>query len=368
VLLTFVVFAVANVTAFQDKGFDKWLFYPEKFIKVFMNSGVGVSLIVLAFGQLLPQLIAASYPIHHYGLPGGILLIYLMLLVDRIGFADIGFWAAYGWRKFRGILQNEEFGVGGDVVFGVDGTSKNAEQVGAGPVINTDPKANTVPGDIAIGEISKRVVYKPLQIAKLVMSASIMFGFTGYSLYNIINGESTLEAHPAALIVILFVLLIAMTYLEGMNLCVLALEKVSNDHIQLINPGAAASHKLIIGDNGDNVKRFLLGRQFCVVWTDFLIHNIAGLWSVAITVFLAQVMSQIIAATNPAYWMALPGAKFMLILSLSMERLGVCHFGWLLGESAQFIGEKAGILKPEPFSVGRKVSISTSGGSLREIV
>jgi len=66
------VFAVANVTAFQDKGFDKWLFYPEKFIKVFMNSGVGVSLIVLAFGQLLPQLIAASYPIHHYGLPGGI--------------------------------------------------------------------------------------------------------------------------------------------------------------------------------------------------------------------------------------------------------------------------------------------------------
>ena len=33
--------------------------------------------------------------------------------------------------------------------------------------------------------------------------------------------------------------------------------------------------------------------------------------------------------------MALPGARFMLLLSLAIERLGVCHFGWFLGKSAQ---------------------------------
>ncbi len=110
--------------------------------------------------------------------------------------------------------------------------------------------------------------------------------------------------------------------------------------------------------DGNNVKRFLLGRQFCVVWMDFLIHHIGGLYSVAITVFLAQVMSQVVAATNPCYWMALPGARFMLLLSLFMEKVGVCHFGWVIGKGSIWIMEAVGILKPEPFSVGKKVNIT----------
>jgi len=90
---------------------------------------------------------------------------------------------------------------------------------------------------------------------------------------------------------------------------------------------------------------------------DFIISNISGLWGLAITVFLAQVMSQIVAATNPAYWMALPGARFMLTLALTIEKLGVCHFGWFLGKWFQKMGEMVGVLQPEPFSVGKKVEI-----------
>jgi len=99
---------------------------------------------------------------------------------------------------------------------------------------------------------------------------------------------------------------------------------------------------------------------------DFIISNISGLWGLPITVFLAQVMSQIIAATNPAYWMALPGARFMLLLSLTIEKIGVCHFGWFLGNACQKFGEIVGILKPEPFSVGMKVDIRGSKLSISE--
>ncbi len=97
-----------------------------------------------------------------------------------------------------------------------------------------------------------------------------------------------------------------------MNLCVLALEKVPIEHVAVINRGAVDSHKLIVGDSepsrdldhlvcflyscfllpqsdGNNVKRFLLGRQFCVVWMDFAIFHIGSFYSMGITVILSQV-------------------------------------------------------------------------------
>jgi len=334
-----------------------------------MKSGVGVSLIVLAFGQLLPQLIATAYPIHHMNLPGGIALVWLMLLVDRIGFADIGFWGAKLWRTTAGIMVNEEFGVGGDVVFGVgeDGEDKavGANITGDDQVVtnaSTQKKAESNTGahigGEASGEIQKRVRNEPVQLIKMAFSLCLMLGTFAITLKNIIQEKTDFFGAPWPVVILIhFVLLVGMTYLEGMNLCVLALEKVPNEHVAVINPGAVASHKLIIGDDGNNVKRFLLGRQFCVVWMDFLIHHIGGLWSVAITVFLAQVMSQIVAATNPCYWMALPGARFMLLLSLTVEKIGVCHFGWFLGNAAIWLGQVTRILKPEPYSVGKQVNI-----------
>jgi len=379
VMLTFVVFVVATVIDFKDAKFeDNWLFFPKEFMSVILSTGVAPSLIVLAFGQLLPQLIATAYPIHHLGLPGGIVIVWVMLLFDRIGLANIGFWGAYLWRKWRGIMVNEEFGVGGDVVFGVgeDGKAKAtpsalgedqqhnpaAQEVVVNAKNSAKKEQNTGAhiGGEASGEIHRRVRNDPIEIAKLLFSVGIMLAATAMALREIINGNSGLKAPWPAQIVIHIVLLIGMLYLEGMNLCVLALEKVPNEHVAVINPGAVAAHKMV--SDGESVRRFLLGRQFCVVWMDFLIHKIGGLYSVAITVFLAQVMSQIVAATNPCYWMALPGARFMLILSLTVERLGVCHFGWVIGLASQWFGEAVGILKPEPFSVGKKVTIHGTGG------
>lgn len=47
----------------------------------------------------------------------------------------------------------------------------------------------------------------------------------------------------------------------------------------------------------------------------------------------------------------------MLLLSLSMEKIGVCHFGWVIGKVSIWILESVGVLKPEPFSVGKAVEI-----------
>jgi hypothetical protein len=362
----------AHFSTFHLPEEIEWYFFSHAFLKASLSTGIACSLLVLCFGQLLPQLIATAYPVHHMSLPGGNIIIWLMLFVDRLGLANAGFWGAYAWRRFAGIVVNEEFGVGGEVVFGIDaeGAEKATPAANDGrprpEVVNTaiSGEAEANPGayvgsDLS-AKISKRVTKDPIEITKAVLSCSLMLGTTAVAIKNICEGKSAIKAHPAALLVIHVVLLICMTYLEGMNLCVLALEKVPNEQVALINPGAVASHKLIIGGHGDPVRRFLLGRQFCVVWMDFIISRISGLWGLAITVFLAQVMAQIVAATNPAYWMALPGARLMLLLSLGVEKLGVCHFGWFMGYTAQRVGEYFGILKPEPYSVGMKVEIQGS--------
>jgi hypothetical protein len=359
ILLTGIVFIFAQFTVFEIPEGENWIFFPASFLIIVTGSGITASLIVLAFGQLLPQLIAVTYPVHHMNLPGGYVLVWLMLFVDRLGVSNVAFWLAYAWRYLSGILVNEGFGVGGEVVVGVDkagsaiatptnageATGKGTEVVNNAQIGQAEANVGAHVGGEATAEIHRRVRKDPIQIAKCVFSAALMLGTTAVALKNIIEGQSRVVAHPAALIVIHIILLIAMTYCEGMNLCVLALEKVSPEQIALINPGAVAAHKLIAGTDGEKVKKYLLGRQFCVVWMVFIISGISGLWGLAITVFLAQVMPQIVAATNPAYYMARPGARWMILLCLAIEKIGVCHFGWLLGNGFTKLGEMLGILR-----------------------
>ncbi len=69
-------------------------------------------------------------------------------------------------------------------------------------------------------------------------------------------------------------------------------------------------------------------------------------------------MAQIIAATNPCYFMGLPGARLMFLFSLFIEKIGLCHFGWVIGKGIIKICEYFKIMKPEPFSIGKAVVIS----------
>jgi uncharacterized membrane protein YdcZ (DUF606 family) len=191
VLLTLIVFIVATVTEFKKKDHvEGWWFFPGPMVKIFTELGVGGSLIVLAFGQLLPQLIATAYPIHHINLPGGYVYSWLMLAVDKIGVANVGFWGARLWRQMAGIMVNEEFGVGGEVVFGVDGTDGTAKatptavsaDAGSRVVVTTahrnqhEVNVGAQIGGEASGEIHKRVRNDPIEITKLVFSCCLMLG------------------------------------------------------------------------------------------------------------------------------------------------------------------------------------------------
>jgi Silicon transporter/Cyclin M transmembrane N-terminal domain len=112
-------------------------------------------------------------------------------------------------------------------------------------------------------------------------------------------------------------------------------------------PRAYKLHKLI--NQPDNVKRFIIGRQFCTVLTGFLLAQIftfaqfpnpgynpvgffiivrSGLVGVMIVLAFGQLMPELLAAEFPLRFMNMYGAYSVGYLSLFFDAVGVGHAAW----------------------------------------
>merc|ERR550525_859736 len=117
-----------------------------------------------------------------------------------------------------------------------------------------------------------------------------------------------------------------MGYLEGSQIAILALEKAPAAVIKRAHRDAYFGHKLT--QQRDNVRRYLLGRQFLVVYVDFIAAHSMGIGGLGILVPVSQLYPQLLAASNPAWFMSTWGSKGVLLLALIMEFCGFCHFSW----------------------------------------
>merc|ERR1712048_207540 len=119
---------------------------------------------------------------------------------------------------------------------------------------------------------------------------------------------------------------IIMGFLEGSQIAILALEKAPKAVIKRTHRDAYFGHKLT--QQRDNVRRYLLGRQFFVVFVDFIAAHSMGIGGLGILVPVAQLYPQLLAASNPAWFMSTWGSKGVLLLPLVIEFTGLCHFSW----------------------------------------
>merc|ERR1712048_684349 len=117
-----------------------------------------------------------------------------------------------------------------------------------------------------------------------------------------------------------------MGFLEGSQIAILALEKAPAAVIKRTHRDAYFGHKLT--QQRDNVRRYLLGRQFFVVFVDFIAAHSMGIGGLGILVPVSQLYPQLLAASNPAWFMSTWGSKGVLLLALIMEFCGFCHFSW----------------------------------------
>jgi len=376
-------------------------------VSVFVDTGFAGSLIVLAFGQLLPQLIVTTIPLLQYQLFPTYEIIWIQLFCERLGVAEM----AGILRKFTRYvfeLEDEDFGVGSGVEFAV----------------NDDAEA----GDDEEQEKSCCTTFwmeVPVwqQAIKVLIGLTVFVGSIYFILENILSGKSDFTkvytcpkavadvevvypfevtdgtetytcygagqpkvylgvAYPgwktkeglgdvSIWIQLLFFLPfsnIIMGYLEGSQIAILALEKAPPAVVKRANRSAYFGHKLT--QQRDNVRRYLLGRQFMVVFVDFIAAHSMGLGGLGILVPVSQLYPQLLAATNPIWFMGTWGSKGVLLLALVMEFLGFCHFSWGLFATFIFLRKlirgKDAEENADVGGVGQKVDISGGGVSAED--
>ena len=185
------------------------------------------------------------------------------------------------------------------------------------------------------------------------LSLFLTLGSLGLIFYCIAMDYAALPG-PAWLHYMLFVFsIVLLAYLEGLQVAILSLEHVSPTSFPVQAVRARASHRLATGQRGLNVQRFLVGRQFFVVFVVFLSAQLTtypglpktalpewlyvavintGLPGALVVLAFGQLMPQLIAATHPVTVMNLVGSYQVIQLALGFEFIGITHFSWLLAE------------------------------------
>ena len=161
--------------------------------------------------------------------------------------------------------------------------------------------------------------------------------------YAIGHNYAALPGHPAVHYSLFFFVLVLLGYLEGLQVAILALERVDGASFRTSHPRAFVVHRLSTAQGGLNVQRFLVGRQFFVVFVVFLCAQLTtfptlpkhgwpgwlfvlvidtGLVGALVVLAFGQLMPQLVAATHPVALMNLPGAWSVVQLALGFESLG----------------------------------------------
>jgi len=352
VLLTGLMFLTANITKFECNECNvSWL--PEGLIQLLLETGLAGSVVVLVIGSLTPQLVAASFPVYHYGLPGGYYLVSLALLVERSGVAEVSSFLSDTFCRWMR-LEKDDFSFGSDFVFQAAG--------------HVNPEGEPQAEATECGTKEPSAAAQPMQCSwKVVFSSLIGIGTLGMGLWYMFSGDSYLcgkackkPVVTALALLVLLGLLLALSLLEGMNIATLALEKVPPEEIHQSRPQARQFLKNAM--SGDSVRRFLIGRQFLVVYCDFIVFQLLGLWGSVPVILIAQVFPQLAAASSPVSFVEFFGARVMFWACRVTEATGVGHAGWILTQAvirvnACVSGDRG---DDETFAVGKAVSIKSA--------
>jgi len=255
------------------------------------------------------------------------------------------------------------------------------------------PEEVTINNEIFIpqGFLQSKPVQNAIDKIQRFFSTCLTLACLGLIVYAISQSYAALDGHPIIMYCIFFFCTTLLAYLEGLQICILALERVNRETFRHMKR-AYHNHKLATARHGLNVQRFLVGRQFFVVFVVFLNaqvttytkmkHELAdvpeflfifiietGMPGVLVVLAFGQLMPQLIASTHPITFMNLPGANFVINLCLCFEAVGVTHFSWVLTFVTKYI---FGLKNQEDFKITRSIGASRKrttpfGSRLRRI-
>jgi hypothetical protein len=184
-------------------------------------------------------------------------------------------------------------------------------------------------------------------VLKYIWSTAATFGSILVIFYGISIQSYVLPTSVAGAYFIFFCLLGLLFYLEGLMIAIVGTQYWDPEVFREVYPRAYKLHRLM--SQPENVKRFIIGRQFFTVFTNFLLAQIttfarwdsagyqpvvfyivvrSGLVGVLTVLAFAQLLPELMAAEYPLRFMNMYGSNTICNVSLFLDSLGVGHCAW----------------------------------------
>jgi hypothetical protein len=289
----------------------------------FMNTGLLGAVILTIIGSLAWRIVASSFPVAFMSNPLIYIIIRITLLIEASGICSSA-WVLARWHKLLVNYQPDEVYL------------KGAPKQGAEPVTKRDKDV-----DITV-TLVKYLYSLGLLIFCICIIMAVIFAK---------NTTVAKEIHPVFAFFLFWFFIIWLAMMEGGQGALVGLQVVDPSKYAATHPRTAKNTKL--AHWGDNMERFILGRQYLVVLIIFLINQsgapidnkatVLNLPSSVTSIFLENsvaniivtiIMGQLTSQVNAAVCMIdFLNNYFMLLtiyVSLFIEMTGLVHSVYLV--------------------------------------
>jgi hypothetical protein len=305
----FVMTLIAQVTSFPDIS---TLGIPSAVWFIFVRTGFPGALVVTTIGSLQPQLLAAKDPwqfLNMYGCNATMALCY--------GLEFTGVCTHFAWL----------------LIYICKATVFQTE---------VKSKATEIPEE-------EKFVYYLTEGLKYVVSTGVVLTYLSLLMWGIWTGQAVLPVPGVVAFICFCCAGVFLAHLEGLQVAMLVAE--GQDHAPYSGSHPRGFKLMQLALTEKNVRRFLIGRQFLVIFVVFLINQCTifpdishlgvneGAWfffvslgfPTAINILcLFQLPAQILGNTDPYMFMDRYGPTLTLYICLFVEWTGLAHFSWVV--------------------------------------
>ena len=324
ICVTICMFVVARVTTIKLADGEANIFGVSDGLQEFFNTGLLGALITTIVASLIWRIIASSFPVAFLSNPLIYLIIRLCLLLEKSGLCS----AAWVLARYHKPLVNYQ----PDEVHLEGATPHTAE-----PVTRRDKDIDRL---VTIFKFTYSLAL--LGFALLLVIASIFQEQT--------TGTAKRNTPPIAAFIIFCFLIAWLAMMEGGQGALVGLQPVAKERYAETHPKTLMNTKLV--HKGDNMVRFIVGRQFLVILVVFVANMMAsaikdadvlgldksvidvflgsGIALILVTIMLGQLTAQVNAANCMLDFLNNYFMLFTSYASLAIEMSGLLHCVYLV--------------------------------------
>jgi len=337
----FVVFLISQITSFPHVPKD-FIGLPPGLILALLETGLPGVAIVLTFGQLVSQIFVEEFTLQFMNLYGVEFVIRLSLGAEWVGICH----TSWGLFHSTARLLCSDVKRAKKIMNSQNDLTQLTDAEAAAPVDTRSPSQKIRGPDFESG-LHKKEPLTWFDGIRYLWSTFATGCSIGIILYGISIKAYVLPTPVPAAYIIAILMLANLFFLEGLMIAVVATQYWDPELWKDVYPRAYKLHKLV--NRPDYVKRFIIGRQFFTVLTNFLLGQIftfanfenpgwdpilfyvvikSGLVGVLTTLAFGQLMPELLAAEYPLRFMDLYYSYSVTYFSLAFDWIGVGHCGW----------------------------------------